>query len=68
VNAIAPGPVGTELFYQGKSEERIAEIAKFAPMERIGTPEDVAGAVAFLAGPDGLWVNGQVLRVNGGMV
>jgi 3-oxoacyl-[acyl-carrier protein] reductase len=68
VNAVAPGPVGTELFYQGKSEERIAEIAKFAPMERIGTPEDVAGAVAFLAGPDGLWVNGQVLRVNGGMV
>lgn len=68
VNAIAPGPVGTELFYQGKSEERIAEIAKFAPMERIGTTDDIAGVAAFLAGPDGLWVNGQVLRVNGGMV
>ena len=68
VNAVAPGPVGTDLFFQGKSDERIAEIARFAPMERLGTPEDVAGAVAFLAGPDGLWVNGQVLRVNGGMV
>ncbi|WNL45856.1 SDR family oxidoreductase [Dyella sp. BiH032] len=68
VNVIAPGPVGTDLFYQGKSEERIAEIAKFAPMERIGTPDDIARAVSFLAGPDGQWVNGQVLRVNGGMV
>ena len=68
VNAVAPGPVGTDLFYQGKSEERIAEIAKFAPMERIGTPDDIARAVSFLAGPDGQWVNGQVLRVNGGMV
>lgn len=68
VNAVAPGPVGTDLFYQGKSEERIAEIARFAPMERIGTPEDIAGVVAFLSGPEGVWVNGQVLRVNGGMV
>ncbi|MGO4701823.1 SDR family oxidoreductase [Dyella sp. 2RAB6] len=68
VNAIAPGPVGTELFYQGKSEQQIAQIANLAPMERLGTPEDIARAVAFLAGPDGAWVNAQVLRVNGGMV
>jgi len=66
VNAIAPGPVGTELFFRGKSEETVANIAKQAPMERIGTPEEIAGAVAFLAGPDGAWVNSQVLRVNGG--
>ena len=68
VNAIAPGPVGTELFYQGKSEQQIAQIANLAPMERLGTPDDIARAVAFLAGPDGGWVNAQVLRVNGGMV
>ncbi len=66
VNAIAPGPVGTELFFRGKSEETVANIARQSPMERIGTPEEVAGAVAFLAGPDGAWVNSQVLRVNGG--
>ena len=68
VNAIAPGPVGTELFYQGKSEQQIAQIANLAPMERLGTTDDIARAVAFLAGPDGAWVNAQVLRVNGGMV
>jgi len=68
VNAIAPGPVGTELFYQGKSEQQIAQIANLAPMERLGTPDDIAHAVAFLAGPDGAWINAQVLRVNGGMV
>jgi len=68
VNAIAPGPVGTELFFQGKSEQQITQIANLAPMERLGTPDDIARAVSFLAGPDGAWVNAQVLRVNGGMV
>ncbi|RYF02878.1 MAG: SDR family oxidoreductase [Oxalobacteraceae bacterium] len=66
VNAIAPGPVGTELFLNGKSEEQVAQIAKLAPLERIGAPDDIAAAVAFLAGPDGAWVNAQVIRVNGG--
>ena len=66
VNAIAPGPVGTELFFNGKSAEQIAHISKLAPLERLGTPKEIAAAVAFLAGPDGGWVNAQVLRVNGG--
>lgn len=66
VNAIAPGPVGTELFFNGKSDEQIAQIAKQAPLERIGEPDEIAAAVAFLAGPDGAWVNSQVIRVNGG--
>ncbi|PTB21446.1 3-ketoacyl-ACP reductase [Trinickia symbiotica] len=66
VNAIAPGPVATELFLKGKSDELIAQIAKQAPLERIGQPEDIASAVSFLAGPDGAWVNSQVVRVNGG--
>jgi len=66
VNAVAPGPVATELFLEGKSEELIAQIVKQAPLERIGEPQDIANSVAFLAGPDGGWVNGQVLRSNGG--
>lgn len=66
VNAIAPGPVGTEMFFHGKTEEQISNIARMNPMERIGTPAEIASAVAFLAGPDGAWVNSQVLRVNGG--
>lgn len=66
VNAIAPGPVATDLFLAGKSEEQIKRIVQQAPLERIGEPEDIANAVSFLAGPDGAWVNGQVLRVNGG--
>jgi 3-oxoacyl-[acyl-carrier protein] reductase len=66
-NAVAPGPVATELFLNGKSEALIAQIAKSAPLERLGQPDDIAGVVSFLAGPDGGWVNGQVLRANGGM-
>lgn len=68
VNAIAPGPVATELFLDGKSAEQIARHVAATPLERLGTPEDIAGTVAFLAGPDGGWVNGQVLRANGGLV
>ena len=66
VNAVAPGPVGTELFLKGKSEEVIRQIAAQSPMERIGEPDEIAATVSFLAGPDGAWVHGQVLRVNGG--
>jgi 3-oxoacyl-[acyl-carrier protein] reductase len=66
VNAVAPGPVGTELFFNGKTEQQVAQIAKLAPLERIGEPDEIANAVAFLAGPDGAWVNAQVVRVNGG--
>ena len=68
VNAIAPGPVATDLFLSGKSDELIARMAKMNPLERLGTPEDIASAVAFLAGPDGGWINGQTLRANGGMI
>jgi 3-oxoacyl-[acyl-carrier protein] reductase len=68
VNAIAPGPTATDLFLQGKSPEVIERFAKMNPLERLGTPQDIAAAVSFLAGPDGSWINGQVLRANGGMV
>ena len=66
VNAVAPGPTGTDLFLEGKNEGLIKELANLAPLERLGTPEDIAGVVSFLAGPDGGWVNAQVVRANGG--
>jgi len=66
VNAVAPGQVRTELFLKGKSDALIDELRKMNPLERLGEPEDFARVVSFLAGPDGGWVNSQVLRVNGG--
>jgi 3-oxoacyl-[acyl-carrier protein] reductase len=68
VNAIAPGPTATALFLDGKPADVIERLSKLAPLERLGQPEDIAAAVAFLAGPDGMWINGQVLRANGGIV
>jgi 3-oxoacyl-[acyl-carrier protein] reductase len=68
VNAIAPGPIATDLFLAGKSPDLIDRFAKMNPLERLGTPTDIASGVAFLAGPDGAWINGQVLRANGGMI
>lgn len=68
VNAVAPGPTGTDLFLAGKSDDLVAQLANMAPLERLGQPTEIASVVAFLAGPDGSWVNGQVLRANGGMV
>jgi 3-oxoacyl-[acyl-carrier protein] reductase len=68
VNAVAPGPTATALFLDGKSPELIDRLVKMNPLERLGAPKDIANVVAFLAGPDGAWINGQVLRANGGMV
>jgi len=68
VNAVAPGPTATALFLDGKPQALIDQLAKLAPLERLGQPEDIANVVSFLAGPDGAWVNGQVLRTNGGIV
>ena len=68
VNAVAPGPTATDMFLKGKPPELIQQIAKVAPLERLGTPEDIAAVVGFLAGPEAGWINGQTLRVNGGYV
>ena len=68
VNAVAPGPTATALFLDGKSPGLIDRLVKMSPLERLGEPDEIANVVAFLAGPDGAWVNGQVLRANGGMV
>ena len=66
VNGIAPGPTGTELFYKGKSDELIEWFKNQTPMNRIGTPEDIANGVFAMAGDLGSWINGQIIRVNGG--
>lgn len=68
VNAIAPGPTATGLFLDGKTPELIERLAKMAPLERLGQPQDIAAAVSFLAGADGAWINGQTLRANGGII
>jgi len=68
VNAVAPGPTATDLFLKGKPKEVIDHLAKLAPLERLGEPRDIAAVVAFLASPDGAWINGQVLRANGGII
>jgi 3-oxoacyl-[acyl-carrier protein] reductase len=67
VNAVAPGPTATALFLDGKDDATIERMAKMNPLERLGTPEDIAEVVSFLAGP-ARWVNGQVVYANGGMV
>ena len=68
VNAVAPGPTATKLFLDGKPQEVVDRLAKLAPLERLGQPEDIASAIAFLVGPDGAWINGQTLRANGGII
>jgi 3-oxoacyl-[acyl-carrier protein] reductase len=68
VNAVAPGPVATELFLDGKSGDQVAAIERMNPFGRLGQPEDIARVVAFLATPDAGWINGQVIRANGGVV
>ncbi|WP_328459736.1 SDR family oxidoreductase [Streptomyces sp. NBC_00448] len=67
VNAVAPGPTATPLFLEGKSAQAVDRLAAASPLERLGTPVDIARAVAFLAGPGGRWINGQVLFANGGI-
>ncbi len=68
VNAVAPGPTATKLFLDGKPQAVIDHLSNMAPLERLGQPQDIASAVAFLAGPDGAWINGQTLRANGGII
>lgn len=67
VNAVAPGPVATELFLNGKTDEQIAQFAKMPPLERLGQPNDIANVVSFLCSADAGWINGQIIRANGGI-
>jgi 3-oxoacyl-[acyl-carrier protein] reductase len=68
VNAVAPGPVATELMLSHSTPETIERLVSMTPLRRLGQPEDIASAVAFLVGPDAGWVNGQTIRVNGGII
>ncbi len=68
VNVVAPGPTGTDLFLRGKPPELVQHLSSLSPLERLGQPSDIASVVSFLAGPDGAWINGQVLRANGGVI
>lgn len=68
VNAVAPGPTATNLSLNGRPQEVIGRLSKLSPLERLGQPDDIADAVAFLAGHGGGWINGQTLRANGGII
>ena len=68
VNAVAPGPTATDLFLEGKDQELLDRLANAVPLERLGVPADIAPVVAFLASPEGHWINGQTIRVNGGII
>lgn len=68
VNVVAPGPVATQLFLGDKNEEQVEQTKKMNPLGRLGEPDDIARVISFLVGPDGGWVNGQVLRANGGVI
>jgi len=68
VNCLAPGPTATDLFLNGKTDAQIEHLANLPPLQRLGTPDDIARVVSFLVGSDGGWVNGQVMRANGGIV
>lgn len=68
VNAVAPGQTATKLFLDGRSESELDRIIEMNPYGRLGTPEDIAAAISFLCLPEAAWINGQVIRVNGGTV
>ncbi|XP_061358297.1 NADPH-dependent aldehyde reductase-like protein, chloroplastic [Gastrolobium bilobum] len=67
-NCVAPGPIATEMFFEGKTEEMVNRVVEESPMCRLGETKDVAPVVGFLATDSAEWVNGQVVRVNGGYV
>lgn len=67
-NAVAPGPVATGLYLKGKTPAELEAAAARSPLGRLGEPDDIAGAVAFLASPQGGWVNGQTILINGGFI
>lgn len=68
VNAVAPGATSTPMFLEGKAPAAIEAFARLSPLERIGEPEEIAALVAFLAGPEGGWINGQIIHANGGVI
>ncbi|MBZ9856056.1 SDR family oxidoreductase [Mesorhizobium sp. CA13] len=68
VNAVAPGPVATELFLEGKDQATLDRIKQMNPLGRLGEVDDIARVVSLLIGPDSGWINGQIVRANGGVI
>lgn len=68
VNAVAPGPVETDLFNAGKTDEAKRRSAAMSPFDRIGRPEEIAAVVRFLASDEASWIAGQIVQPNGGLV
>ncbi|WP_204524240.1 SDR family oxidoreductase [Corticimicrobacter populi] len=68
VNAMAPGLVNTTLFTDGKTPEQIAGFAQRTPHQRLGEPEDIAHVISALCSGDGMWINGQTVFANGGVI
>jgi len=66
VNCISPGAIATENWLKGKNEQVLKTISDLSPLERLGTPQDVANVVSFIVSQEGEWINGQIIRVNGG--
>jgi len=69
-NAVAPGSIATPAWQErvDKEPDVLDRLVKWYPLGRVGTPEDVAGAVLFLASDDASWITGTVLRVDGGLL
>lgn len=67
VNTIAPGPIGTDAYFVGKAEQMIQTQSNLAPAGRLGSPDEVANVITFIASDESGWINGQTLRINGGM-
>jgi len=68
VNAVAPGPVATDFFLKGKSDQLIENIIAMNPFKRLGQPDDITNVVSFLASEQGGWISGQTIRANGGVI
>ncbi|KOY12649.1 SDR family oxidoreductase [Paenibacillus xylanivorans] len=68
INAVAPGPVNTELFSVGKTEQQLEGMRKMNAFGRLGEPEDIANVISFLVSAESQWVTGQTLRANGGFI
>jgi 3-oxoacyl-[acyl-carrier protein] reductase len=66
VNAVAPGLVGAGMFLATRTPVQLADMARLSPLERLAEPAEIAAVVAFLVSPQAAWVNGQILRANGG--
>jgi 3-oxoacyl-[acyl-carrier protein] reductase len=68
VNVVSPGPVMTDLFTTGKSDEDIKRMASFSAFNRIGEPVDISNVVTWLCSDEAAWVSAQNIRVNGALI